>query len=559
MARTTGVRMWALAGAAALVLGACAAQPDPAATASPTVEVTLLALNDFHGNLDAPSRVNLPDPEISGAMMPAEAGGAPRLSSLAKQLGVGQPDTLMVAAGDLIGASPLLSSLFHDEPTIEALSMMGLALSAVGNHEFDEGAAELRRMQAGGCHPDDGCMGPKPFAGAGFRYLAASTIDAATGQTVFPASEVRTFDGVKVGFIGLTLEATPTLVAPFAREGIAFRDEAETINAEAAKLTAQGVAAIVVLIHEGGFPARGDAPCDGVSGPIVDIVGKSDRAVDLFVTGHTHMAYACEVDGRLVTSAGRYGTMLTEIKLQLDRASGDVAKADARNVVVRKDKLVEDPAQVALVSSYRALAEPLMNRPAGSLVEALPNTKTPAGESPVGLLIADAMRETAGKALGQTIDLALMNPGGVRADFPEAGEVTYGDIFTVQPFGNDLLALTLTGAEIESVLAQQFGQAGRSDMVLQASDGLTFRWRKNADGAGALVPGSVRLNGSLLDPAKDYRVATNNFLATGGDGFTAFSAGRDRELAGGDAAALAAYIRAHAPVPPPKMGRAVLE
>jgi 5'-nucleotidase len=271
------------------------------------------------------------------------------------------------------------------------------------------------------------------------------------------------------------------------------------------------------------------------------------------------MAYACRVDGRLVTSAGRYGTMLTHIRLELDRASGDVVKSEARNVVVRKDTLVEDPAQVALVESYRALAKPLMNRPAGSLVEPLPNTRTPAGESPTGLLIADAMREGVSNALGQPIDVALMNPGGVRSDFPRSGEVTYGDIFTVQPFGNDLVALTLTGAQIEAVLAQQFGQPGRSDMVLQVSDGFSFRWRRDAAGAGALVPGSVRVNGAPLEPGKSYRVATNNFLATGGDGFTAFSAGRDRELAGGDASVLAAYIRAHAPVPPPKMGRVVLE
>lgn len=559
-ARTTGMgamRLKALlAGAGALALAACVGAPKPGDVAQGSVSFTILALNDFHGNLDPPSRVNLADPERPGERMPANAGGAPRLSTLAQKLGVGDPDTIMLAAGDLIGASPLLSSLFHDEPTIESLSMMGLALAAVGNHEFDEGADELRRIQNGGCHPVDGCMGPKPYQGAGFRYLAAGAIDTKTGDTVFPGHAVREFDGVKVGFIGLTLSTTASLIAPFAREGVEFRNEVETIDAETAKLKQQGVEAIVVMIHEGGYPAREGDPCAGMSGPILDIVRGSNKDVDIFITGHSHMAYVCRIDDRLVTSAGRFGTMLTEIDVTLDRASGDVAATTARNVVVRGDELIEDPKQVELISAYRALAEPLMNRHAGALVEPLSNTKTPAGESPTGLLIADAMREQAQLALGQPIDIALMNPGGVRSDFPRGGDVTYNDIFTVQPFGNDIVAMTLTGAEIEAILKQQF--RAEDVMILHVSEGSSFRW-KRTEKSGELVPGSIVINGAPLDPAKNYRVATNNFLASGGDSFTAFSAARNSELAGGDASSLAAYVRKHAPTPPPRMGRVTVE
>ena len=225
---------------------------------------------------------------------------------------------MFVAAGDLIGASPLLSGLFHDEPTIEALSLMGLEVSAVGNHEFDEGRDELLRMQNGGCHPLAGCRGPSKFAGAKFRYLAASTIDRRTGKTLLPAYEVKEFEGIPVAFIGLTLKDTPKVVSPSGVAGLEFRDEAETVNALVPELRRRGIEAIVVLIHEGGFPTGDYNECPDISGPIVNIVKKLDKAVDLVVSGHTHRAYKCVIDGRLVTSADKFGTLVTEIELMLD-------------------------------------------------------------------------------------------------------------------------------------------------------------------------------------------------------------------------------------------------
>jgi len=529
----------------ALALASCATAPVPAASQSAIVTVNLLAINDFHGNLDAPSRgAAVIDRANPNARETTPAGGAPRLATAVKALSQ-RPNTVMVAAGDLIGASPLLSSLFHDEPTIEALSEMGLAITSVGNHEFDEGWPELKRMQEGGCHPKDGCKGPKPFAGATFEYLAASTyLD--SGETLFPASTVREFDGVKVGFIGLTLEGTPEVITPAAGAGLRFADEAETVNAIVPKLRAEGVEAIVVLLHEGGFTIGGQDDCRGLSGAIAEIVPKFDKAVDLVVTGHTNGIYICTVDGRLVTSAGAYGTRLTDISLRIDRATGDVVGSSARDIVIGVDAYAEDPAQVQLIGEYRKLAEPLMQRPVGRITGEITRNRNTHGESALGSVIGDAMLEAARKQAPET-QIAFMNPGGIRADIPmRDGVVTFNDIFAVQPFGNDLVVMTLTGSEIERVLREQYQPTGNN--ILQVSEGFEFAWRQPVGQPIEIVPGSMKLDGETMVPGKPYRIVTNNFLASGGDGFAGFKIGTNRRTVGGDVEALEAYVTTHSPV-----------
>ncbi|HEV8691260.1 MAG TPA: metallophosphoesterase, partial [Ideonella sp.] len=313
---------------AALGLGLlCAAWGVGAASTGPAAVVPLkiLAINDFHGNLKPPiGGFRERDPKDPAKTISLPAGGAEHLASAVRALADGAPNHVFVAAGDLIGASPLLSALFHDEPTIESLGLMGLDVAAVGNHEFDHGVAELLRLQRGGCHPSDGCQGPAPFAGARFQYLAASTVDRASGKTLLPPYGIKRFEGVPVAFIGLTLKGTPAIVVPSGVAGLEFRDEAETVNALVPELRRQGIEAIVVLIHEGGEPTGSHDECPGIAGPIVDIVRKLDKAVDLVISGHTHQAYNCRIDGRLVTSARSYGTLLTEIDVQLDRKTGDV-------------------------------------------------------------------------------------------------------------------------------------------------------------------------------------------------------------------------------------------
>ena len=370
---------------AALTL-AMALEPCSRAQAQATpVELRILAINDFHGYLQPPpGGIRIEDPDDKSKKIAVEAGGAERMATLVKQLRAGAKNTIFVAAGDLIGASPFLSALFHDEPTIESLSMMGLEVASVGNHEFDEGKEELLRMQNGGCHPTDGCQGPHPFLGAKFRYLAASTIEKTTGKTVFPPYAIRQFEGIPVAFIGLTLKGTPNLVSPVGVAGLEFRDEADTVNALVPELKARGVEAIVVLIHEGGFPAGDYNECPGISGPIVDIVRKFDKAVDVVISGHTHQAYVCEIDGRLVTSGDKYGTLVTAIDVRLDPATRDIVSTRADNVIVRTNAYARDPEQTALIASYDKVAAPIANRPAGSITETLSRAPNDAGESALG-------------------------------------------------------------------------------------------------------------------------------------------------------------------------------
>src|SRR5438270_11125619 len=355
------------------------------------VELRILAINDFHGNLRPSSGgIRIADPDDKTKTVRVPAGGAEQMATLVNQLREGHPNNIFVAAGDLTGASPLLSAMFHDEPTVESPSMMGLELSAVGNHEFDEGKDELLRMQNGGCHPVDHCQGPHPFAGAKFHYLAASTFDKATGKTILPAYEVKEFEGVAVAFVGLTLKGTPEIVRPVGIEGLEFRDEADTVNALVPELKAHGVKAIVALIHEGGFPTGDYNECPGITGPIVDIVKKLDSAVRVVVTGHNHKDYVCDIDGRLVTSGGKFGSLVTAIDLKLDRTTKEVIGAKANNVIVRSNFYAKDGEQTALISSYDGLAAPIGGRRAGSIKQTLSHLPGDAGDSVLGDVIADA-------------------------------------------------------------------------------------------------------------------------------------------------------------------------
>src|ERR1700688_5196416 len=338
---------------AALMLVVALAPASRALAQTAPVELRILAINDFHGNLrPPPGGIAISDPADKARKIDVPAGGAEHMATLVKQLRLGHANSIFVAAGDLIGASPFLSAMFHDEPTIESMSMMGLAISAVGNHEFDEGKDELLRMQNGGCHPVDGCQGPHPFPGATFHYLAASTIEKSTGKTIFPPYEIREFEGIPVAFIGLTLKGTPGIVSPVGVAGLEFKDEADTVNALVPELKARGVEAIVVLIHERGLTTRDYNECPGISGPIVDIVKKLDRAVDVVISGHTHQAYVCQIDGRLVTSGDKYGTIVTAIDLKLDPKTRDIVSASADNVIVRTAAYPSDPDQTALLQSY---------------------------------------------------------------------------------------------------------------------------------------------------------------------------------------------------------------
>jgi 5'-nucleotidase len=522
-----------------------------------SVDVRILAINDFHGNLrPPPGGISIADPGDKTRKITVAAGGAEHMATLVKQLRQGAKNTIFVAAGDLIGASPFLSAMFHDEPTIESLSMMGLEVASVGNHEFDEGKDELLRMQNGGCHPVDKCQGPHPFAGAKFHYLAASTVEKTTGKTVFPPYEIREFEGIPVAFIGLTLKGTPDIVSPVSVAGLEFRDEADTVNALVPELKARGVEAIVVLIHEGGFPAGDYNECPGISGPIVDIVKKFDHAVDVVISGHTHRAYVCEIDGRLVTSGDKYGTIVTTIDLKLDSVTRDVISAKADNIIVRTGTYAGDAEQTALLAAYDQFAAPIANRRAGSITQTLSRVPNDAGESVLGNVIADAQLAATTADTNGAATIAFTNPGGVRTDIAkkEDGAVTYADVFASQPFRNQLVTLTLTGAQIKNMLEQQWLDPNRP-RILQVSKGFNYTWDNAKPYGDHVVADRMSLNGRRIDPAMRYRVTVNDYLAVGGDGFTVLKQATAPQFGIYDVDALYGYFQANSPIAPASADR----
>nr|WP_262299890.1 bifunctional metallophosphatase/5'-nucleotidase [Microvirga sp. HBU67692] len=528
-----------------------------AQTASSSLDVSILAINDFHGNLEPPNGgIRIRDPGDPSKLIAVPSGGAEAMATLVKQLRGANRNSVFVAAGDLIGASPLLSGLFHDEPTVEALSMMGLEASAVGNHEFDEGKDELLRMQNGGCHPKDTCRGPHPFKGAQYQYLAATTIDTATGKTILPAYFIKEFDGIPVAFIGLTLKDTPNIVMPSGVAGLTFQDEAETVNALVPELRAKGIEAIVVLIHEGGFPTGDYNECPGISGPIVDIVKRLDMAVDVVVSGHTHRAYNCRIDDRLVTSGDKFGTLVTSISLTLDRTTRDILHSKADNIVVRTDTYAKDPEQTALLQDYRTLAAPLANRVVGISAAYLSKNDTPTGETPLGDVIADAQLAATWTERGGKAVIAFMNPGGIRTDLlrSEGGNVTYAELFAVQPFSNALVTMDLTGAQIKALLEQQWINQPKP-RILQVSKGFTYTWDNARSVEDRVLADSITLNGHPLAMAMTYRVTVNSFLADGGDGFSVLKQGKNLQYGPSDIDAFSAYFAGNSPIAPGPLDR----
>ena len=532
------------------------AAPSLAQTPAP-VDLRILAINDFHGYLKPfAGGIRIDDPADKTRKIIVPAGGAEHMATLVKELRAGRKNSIFVAAGDLIGASPFLSALFHDEPTIEALSLMGLDVASVGNHEFDEGEAELLRMQNGGCHPVDGCQGPHRFEGAKFRYLAASTIVKSTGKSLFPPYAIREFDGIPVAFIGLTLKGTEGIVSPVGIANLEFRDEADSVNALIPELRGRGVEAIVVLIHEGGLPTGEYDGCAGISGPIVDIVKKFDKAVDLVVSGHTHRAYLCEIDGRLVTSADKYGTLVTTIDVKLDPATRDIVARRGENHIVRSETIAKSPEQTALIESYEIRSAPIASRPAGAVTETLSRQPGSAGESPLGDIIADAqLAATASEKTGGAA-IAFTNPGGIRADIVRRGDgaVSYADVFAAQPFRNQLVTMTLTGQQIKEALEQQWADPKRP-RILQVSKGFSFAWDGSKGDGERIVADRMTLNGVKIEPAARYRVTVNNYLSVGGDGFTAFTEGTGQLTGIYDVDALYDYFRTNSPIGPGAGGR----
>ena len=536
-------------GAVSFISVASVASADPpkggkAEENAKTTEVQILALNDFHGQLRPP------DATSSGGRIGATpAGGAEYLASYVRDLRATNPNTLFVSAGDLIGATPLISAIFHDEPSIEAMNLMGLDYNGVGNHEFDEGSAELTRMQEGGCHPVEGCFGGDGFEGANFQFLAANVTYNDTGETIFPPYAIHEFPGVKVAVVGMTLEGTPSIVTAAATADITFHDEADSVNALIPVLKAEGVETIVVLLHEGGSAGPLNETtlnqCNNPSGAaITDVITRLNREIDLVVTGHTNWGLNCPNfagTGIMVTGAASVGRVVTDVDLTISRATKEIVTASINNVIVRRDTKPAAADITALINHYGEIAAPTENRVLGNASAALTRTQNAAGESSLGDIIADAqLWATSGPswpaANGAPAVVAFMNSGGIRADI-NAGPITYGEAFSVQPFANVLVTMDMTGAQIDALLEQQF-QGGNG--VLQISGSLTYD-RSTSAPAGSKIS-NIRIGGVLIDPATTYRVTVNNFLADGGDNYTVFRQGTNRFVGEIDLDAFARYI-----------------
>jgi 5'-nucleotidase len=545
-----------------------------------TASANLLAFNDFHGNLDPPAG-------SGGVVNGVPSGGGEYLSYWVKRLRAEAkqqtPHVFTVAAGDNIGATPLVSAAFHDEPAIETLNELGLDLASVGNHEFDEGVRELRRIQLGGCHPTDGCQDGDGYGGADFPYLAANVTDKRTGLPILLPLTLRLVGGVPVAFVGMTLEGTPTIVNPAGIATVDFRDEVETANSYARLLGLLGIRALVLVIHEGGTQTPTSSTpdsCASFAGAITPIVAGLRPEYGVVVSGHTHQWYSCALPNSsgansVVTSAGSFGRLVTNISMTVDKQTRRFVSASAHNVIVENGILlpdgtwqrdaqgnfVRDPAKVdpgakAIADKYRAAVAPIANAVVGAITADITNTALPSGESRLGDVIADAQLAYTQSATAQ---IALMNPGGIRQSLTfsnspggEApGQVTFGECFAVQPFNNLVVTQTFTGAQLKLVLEQQFpGFQGQiAQRILQVSNGFTYSYDSTRALGDRIV--EMRLGGVLIDPAGTYRVTTNDFLANGGDGFTTLTAGTDRVTAPGfDVDALVAYLGANAPVAP---------
>ena len=544
---------------AALFVSACATQqpfPQQPAVATPPVEVQILALNDFHGNLEpsqAPIKFQLPNRQAASDTL----GGAAVIGiELAKMRA--NRNSITVAAGDLIGASPLTSAYFLDEPTVDAMNLMGLELASVGNHEFDKGSAELLRIQNGGCEKFTTRVPCRlePFQGAKFRYLAAN-VRKEDGSTLFSPTAIRDVGPIRIGFIGMTLKETGTLVTPAGVAGLHFTDEAATANSLVPQLKAQGADTIVLLIHQGGKTPEtyrtGD--CEGLSGEILPILDKLDPAIATIVSGHSHNAYACQVDRggapRLLTSAGKYGYFVTDLRLTFDAKSHRLISQRAQNAPMTSTNYPAASPIGILVKRYSNAAAPAAARVVGKLRGDAPKSETD-GESPAANLIADAqLAATRTKDRGGA-NISFINATGVRTSLvPGAGgNVTYGQVFAMQPFGNNLVVKTMTGAQLKSLLEQQFTEAdgrGKLGSLLVPSHNFRFAYQLDAPKGQRIK--TVTVDGKAIDPARKYRVTTNNFLASGGDGFSVFTQGTETFDAGLDLDALEAYLATNPSAP----------
>jgi 5'-nucleotidase len=457
----------------------------------------VLYINDFHGNLEPPT---------------ATTGGAAYLAAYVNELKGEARHTLFLGGGDLIGASPPISGLLLEEPTLAVLGEMGMDASAVGNHEFDAGYPELLRLIDGGKNEVTGRQWP----GMKFPFLGANVYEEATDEVAFPPYEIYRIQGVPVAVVGLGYTNTPGIVVSGATDGLYFVDEAVAANQHVEDLKIRGKKAFIVVAHLGG------------TGWVDDL----DDEVDLVLGGHSHSRTNTWRNDKLVVQAGSAGTTLGVIDIILDKRTRDVRDMSAELVTVRHEGMTPDKKIDRMVAGYAEQVAPIVNRVVGEAASTITRTRNAAGESALGNLIADAQRTKMGT------DFAFMNAGGIRANI-QAGPVTWGDLYTVQPFGNNLVTMTMSGEQVKRLLEQQW-QGGSA--MLQIG-GLEYQWSASAP-TGSRVVDIWQSDGTPVDPAGTYTVTVNIFLAGGGDGYGVLTEPADQVIGPNDLDALVEYIEA---------------
>ena len=540
------------------LLSGCATRPQA------PIEVNLVGFNDFHGFLE-PSKFTY---TVDGKTVSVQAGGIDAVAAHVAAWRKEDPQLIVAGAGDLVSASPAISAFWADEPTVNALNMMGLDVSSVGNHEFDMGRVELLRHQFGGCtptaRPDKACKLAPDFKGARWTYLASNVIDRATGKPVLPAYCIIESKGVKIGFVGAVIKDTPQLVLASGIEGLEFGDEAKAINRAIPELKKLGATVFVVLIHEGGATVEPfDKPdCTQLKGPITDIVKALDPAVRLIITGHTHKGYLCQVDGRDITQAETAGHVLSRIKLSIDPNTKGLLDVTARNVIIHPGAYPSVPEIAAYVKQLKARSEEQLARPVAKVgARSIVRPINDAGEAPLGQVIADAVLAATSSYGAQ---IGVMNTGGMRKDLDVGADMvaTYGHTQVVLPFGNTLVVMDMSGKQIVEMLEQQWLRDPVDDErgMLQFSQGFTYAWDNKLPRGARIVPGSVKLHGAAIDPAKIYMVVANNFLAEGGDNFPVLASLKSKvDTYVKDIDAFTSYLvaqdKAGKPVAPPSVPR----
>ncbi|MEP6609737.1 MAG: bifunctional metallophosphatase/5'-nucleotidase [Burkholderiaceae bacterium] len=550
------------------------------AASAQTLPVRIIAINDFHGHLEpADNSIAVSDPANPGATVALRSGGAAFLAARVAQLRAEQPRNIFVSAGDLVGASPLTSALFQDEPTIEVMNAIGLDLNALGNHEFDHGVRHLLRLAAGGCQTEivanrQSCAGiDQRFLGARFPFAAANVVYRDSNQPIVAPTAIKTIDGVRIGFIGAVTRATPGIVVPSGVAGVRFGSEAEALNRYAKELQAQGVRALIAVVHQGGETDGGYDACTNPRGAIFDIARELDPAIAIVLSAHTHRGYNCVIDGRVIIQGASYGRLVSVVDIEIDRTNGEIVRqrTHGRNVTVPNGMgadnrlraayppLLPDVKVAAIVEHYRLLAEPLAQQAVGRVAADFDRHATAGGDSALGRLIADAHLAA---TRTQGAELAFTNPGGVRTDLRASGKdgiVTYADAFASQPFGNMLVTLTLTGAQLKQLLEQQWSAARpERARMLQPSRGFTYTWLANGSHGDRVVENSLKLDGRAVERDRRYRITVNNFLADGGDGDRVLRDGTDRVGGPVDVDALTDYLRsssASRPLTPDRLPR----